>query len=617
MIRADRRSFLCGPAAGALALAAAPRAKAATARITVSTPMAPPDWALLQRQLLHANAEACKVFYDRYFDERGYFLCFERWGANDGPDDAIENVNDWPLLHALGGAEIVKTMYTQAWEGHLRQFTAAKTKDVEIAREGMFYKEFNVQLDWQHHAEEMTLFNVQGLSDPNNPRFHDRARRFSALYMGEDPDAPNYDPEHKIIKSLMNGSRGPMLRKATALDWAGDPFDTAGFFMEHGEDTYEETLHHYDEYTDVVGDHPLNLFATTLALNAYMIDHQPKYRDWLLGYVDAWAERAKQNNDLLPSNVGLDGVIGSAADGNWWGGTYGWGFSPVNPVTGQREDRSRVLRTILGFFNAYLLTGDDKYLDTWRKQTDRINAARRTVDGQVQTPTMYGPDGWYGWKTGPHQSNSLDIWWFSMKASDRARAPDHPWVAFLEGRNPDFPEAALRDGLAQVAARAELQRQDTTTPDTRLADACLDINPARVTALMQTMMGAIHIARPGWSPATANAGGSPLYARLRYFDPDNRRAGVPEDVAALVDHMTADETAVTLINLDVTRPKTVTVQGGGYGEHTIRSVTVGETRQAVDAATFTVTLAPGSGARLVLAMDRYVNQPTLRFPWDR
>ena len=614
---ASRRAFLGGAGVGALALAATPRARAATARLSVSTPMSPPDWALLQRELLRANAEACQVFYERYFDERGYFLCFERWGANDGPDDAIENFNDWPLLHALGGADIVKSMYTQGWEGHLRQFTAARTVEVEIAREGMFYKEFNVQLDWQHHAEEMTLFHVQGLSDPNSPRFADRARRFSAMYMDEDPEAPNYDPEHRIIKSLMNGSRGPMLRKATALDWAGDPFDTSGFFMEHGEDTYEETLQHYEEYTDVVGDHPLNLFATTLALNAYMVDHEPKYRDWLLGYVDAWADRAKQNDDLLPSNVGLDGVIGSAADGKWWGGAYGWGFSPVNPVTGLREDRSRVFRTILGFFNAYLLTGDDKYLDTWRKQADRLNAAKRTVDGQVQTPTMYGPDGWYGWKNGLHQANSLDVWWFSMKPSDRARAPDHPWVAFLEGGNPDFPETALRDGLTQVAARAELQRKDKTTPDTRLADAVLDINPARVTALMQTMMGAIHIGRPGWSLTTANAGGSPLYARLRYFDPVERRAGVPQDVAALVDRMTDHETAVTLVNLNVTEARTVTVQGGGYGEHTIRSVTIGDARQAVDAATFTVTLAPGSGARLVLAMDRYVNQPTLRFPWDR
>ncbi|WP_298163295.1 hypothetical protein [Brevundimonas sp.] len=81
--------------------------------------------------------------------------------------------------------------------------------------------------------------------------------------------------------------------------------------------------------------------------------------------------------------------------------------------------------------------------------------------------------------------------------------------------------------------------------------------------------------------------------------------------------MIDDETAVTLVNLNVTEARTVTVQGGGYGEHRIRSVTIGEARQAVDAATFTVILAPGSGARLVLAMDRYVNPPTLRFPWSR
>jgi len=616
-MRADRRTVLGGTALAALAAAVAPKARAAAA-LEVATPMPAPGWALLQRQLLADNAEACAAFYARYFDARGYFLCFERWGANDGPDDAIENVNNWPLLHALGGADRVKAMYTQAWEGHLKQYTAAKTVDVAIAREGMFYKEFNVQLDWQHHAEELTLFNVQGLSDPNNPRFADRARRFSALYMGEDLDAPNYDPQHKIIRSLMNGSRGPMLRKATALDWAGDPFEAGHrFFMEHGEDTYEQTLHHYDEYTDVVGDHPLNLFATTLALNAYMLAHEPKYRDWLLGYVDAWVDRAKANDDLIPSNIGLDGVIGSAADGKWWGGTYGWGFSPVNPVTGKREDRSRVLRTILGFFNAYLLTGDDKYLETWRKQADRLNAAKRTVDGVVKTPTMYGAEGWYGWKDGLHQLNSLDIWWFSMKPSDRARAPDHPWVAFLEGRNPDFPETALRKDLARVAEMARAEREDATTPDTRLADARLEFNPASVTALMQTMMGALHIGRPPWSPTTANAGGSPLYARLRYFDADARRAGVPEDVAALIDSMTADETAVTLVNLSPTQSRAVTIQGGGYGEHQIRSAAFDGKTEAVNASAFTIRLAPGAGARVVLAMDRYVNPPTLKFPWDR
>ena len=57
--------------------------------------------------------------------------------------------------------------------------------------------------------------------------------------MNEDPGAPNYDPEHKIIRSLFNGSRGPLLRKATALDWAGDPIEVENRFRpRHGERTY-------------------------------------------------------------------------------------------------------------------------------------------------------------------------------------------------------------------------------------------------------------------------------------------------------------------------------------------------------------------------------------------
>jgi hypothetical protein len=60
----------------------------------------------------------------------------------------------------------------------------------------------------------------------------------------------------------------------------------------------------------VVGDAPLNLQSTSLVLNAYMLDHEPKYRDWLLSYVDAWIERANANGGVLPSKIGLDGKIG-------------------------------------------------------------------------------------------------------------------------------------------------------------------------------------------------------------------------------------------------------------------------------------------------------------------
>ena len=79
------------------------------ATIEIASPMAPPEWALLQRELLLANAVACEEFYEKYFDERGWLECIERWGGDDGPDDAIENVADWPILHALGGDDNILT----------------------------------------------------------------------------------------------------------------------------------------------------------------------------------------------------------------------------------------------------------------------------------------------------------------------------------------------------------------------------------------------------------------------------------------------------------------------------------------------------------------------------
>jgi hypothetical protein len=595
-------------------------AQTAGSPLEVTTPMPAPEWALLERELLRANASACEAFFEKYFDASGALEIYPRWGANDGPDDAIENVNGWPLLHALGGSERIKTLYTKAWEAHLRQFTQARTKEVEFGRDGMYYREFPAMLDWQHHAEFLTFFNVQGLSDPDDPAFGARARRYSGFYMGTDPGAPNYDPKVKIIRSAFNGSRGPLLRPATAAEWAGDPFEVDHRFdLGHGERNYEETLAHYVDYGQVVGDHPLNLLSTTLAFNAYMLDHEPQYRDWLLSYVDAWAERAKRNNGVLPSNIGLDGKIGGAADGHWWGGVYGWGFSPVVPQTGKREDRNRVPRAIIAFMNAYLLTGDDKYLDVWRKQTDAINAQRKVVDGKPATPRMFGADGWYSYVPGDYTPNLLEIWYLSMKASDRARAGaamDHPWLTFLDGKNAAYPAMALRKDLERIRAAAERQRNDTSTPDTRLADNPMDKNPASVTALIQLTMGGLHIARPPWAQSSPNTGGSPLYARLRYFDPVGRRAGLPEDVAALVDSLTADSTAVTLVNLSPVNSREVTLQAGAYAEHRFETVTVGDSSRPIGGSSFTMRLAPGAGARLVLRMSRHVNPPTLRFPWD-
>ena len=278
------REFLYVLAFGILSLTLTVGSGYGADRLKIDQPMSPPNWALLERELLRANTAACREFFNQYFDERGFLLCIERWGGDDGPDDAIENLIHWPVLHALGASDSILKMYKKGWEGHLRQYTLAKTVEVPFGRDGMYYKEFPVMFDWLHHAEGLTVFCLQGLSDPYDAALRKRAKRFAGFYMGEDPQARNYDPQHKIIRSMFNGSRGPLLRKATAVDWAGDPIEVEHrFHLAHGEKNYAEMLAHFKDYNDVAGDHPANLLSTALALNAYMLDHDPKYKQWVLG----------------------------------------------------------------------------------------------------------------------------------------------------------------------------------------------------------------------------------------------------------------------------------------------------------------------------------------------
>lgn len=575
--------------------------------IDVTTPMPAPDWALLERELMRSTEAACREFYDRYFDDRGYLLCVERWGGDDGPDDAIECVADWPLLYALGCSDEILKLYRRAWEGHLRQYTLAKTTDVEFARDGMYYKEFPVMFDWLHHGEGLTAFIFEGLADPTDPKFQKRLRRFAGLYMGEEPGADNYDAQHKIIRSLFTGSRGPLLRKATALDWAGDPIDVEGRFEpRHGERSYAEMLAHFRDYNDVVGDHPQNLCATSLATTAYMLTHEPKYKTWVVDYVDAWVERMKANHDIIPTNIGLDGKIGGECGGRWYGGVYGWGFTVVQPQNGEKINRNTHHLGISGFGNATLLTGDRRYGDAWRRQIDAVNSHARAVDGRTEYPTMHGDNGWYGYTPQKYSHGATNVYYWSMDRADRERLGNDPWINFLEARAADFPATALRADLETIRQRVAAMRADRTTPDTRLADDPLMVSPAAVTNLVQLMLGGIY---PGHVA-------SPLHARLRYFDPQARRAGLPPGTAALVERLSADEVTVVLVNLDVVHAHSIAVQGGAYGEHRFDSVSVEGKEQKLGGRSLQVRLAPGCGARLVLKMARYASAPTLSPPWE-
>jgi hypothetical protein len=57
----SRRRFLRTASALLLATVASPSLAASPATLEIKTPMAPPEWALLERALLKANAEACEA----------------------------------------------------------------------------------------------------------------------------------------------------------------------------------------------------------------------------------------------------------------------------------------------------------------------------------------------------------------------------------------------------------------------------------------------------------------------------------------------------------------------------------------------------------------------------
>src|SRR5581483_9144565 len=132
----------------------------------------------------------------------------------------------------------------------------------------------------------------------------------------------------------------------------------------------------------------------------------------------------------------------------------------------------------------------------------------------------------------------------------------------------------------RVRRRVAGMRADTTTPDTRLADDPLRFGKADVASLIELALGGIYLDR--------NA--AVLHCRLRYFDPSRRRAGLPEDVAALVEKLTADSAVVTLVNLNQLDSRTLVVQAGGYGEHEFLTIGAGDRKITVNGVSFTVRL---------------------------
>jgi hypothetical protein len=533
MVHRSASLLVCASIAVCLPTVSGPVRGQGDSIIAITKLMPAPAWALAERQLLALNAQGVDLWASKYLDENGHLRGAANFGIQDGPDDAVESIRNWPLAHTLGGPESIIEQWDRAWEGHLDQYTKAKDPSTELARDGMYYKEFPTAYDWEHTGEGLGPFYWSGLSRPTDERYTIRLRRFAGFYMNEDPEAKNYDATLKIIPSLFNGSKGAKLTPNTQEDWNGRLLPG----------TKPSTR--FLKATNILGDHPLNLAATNLAFHAYLVTQEAKYKNWLLEYVDAWKARIAANGGNIPSNIGRNGQIGAEWEGKWYGGVFGWN-SPDEGV------RNYVLRgPPEAFGNALLLTGDQGYTQVLRRQVDNLYANKKVENGKVLLPRYYGDQGWYGHHDGESGSAGgltnlrdveTDIYLWGLQPGDLERLPKRGWIGYLTSGDVAYPLSALQQGLGEIQRAAARLRADKSTPDfpphsTRGAG----VSPVATEALINLTLGAN-------DPNGSGHGPLPLHAQVRHFDPERRRAGLPEDVAALVERIEPASITLTLVN---------------------------------------------------------------------
>jgi hypothetical protein len=254
-----------------------------------------------------------------------------------------------------------------------------------------------------------------------------------------------------------------------------------------------------------------------------------------------------------------------------------------------------------------MLTADQSFAEPLRRQIANLYAARREEKGRILLPAKHGDEGWYGYTPNQRFEVQRDLYLWSMDPADLTWLKEDPWMAYLAGRNEGYPLQAFQQELGVVRAKVDGLRRDALPPDQRASDHAQRYNPAQTEALVNLALGGNH---PGQS-------GNILHSRVRYFDPERRRAGLPEDVAALVERITREGITLTLVNVSQVEERTVVVQAGAYGEHRFQSVSAAGQPVEINGPAFQVRLSAGSGETFEIGIDLFSRQPTLAFPWDR
>ncbi len=624
--------------------------------IQATTIEAPPDWALMQRRLIDAMEDSGDFYWQRFMNEGGTTI-------SQGPyDDLYEMFYNWPDFYMIGADKRFFGRALTAYNGITRSSTPHLPDSGNYFHK--LYKEFPPDDDFFHISEGMTLFYNLALGGPTIPENITRAKRFAGFYMGEDPEAPNFDPNQMLIRSIFTGSRGPRASSDAVYNLRYGHASLYPIVKELEPNWHEsperrrEIQSLYDSMitrTDV----PVNLGSTGLITNAYLYTGEEKYKKWVLDYADSWMERIEQNNGILPDNIGLNGKIGEYRNGQWWGGLYGWyGRYGVMMMFASLSVASEC---------AYLLSGDKKYLDLLRSQINQLmKRSITTPEGQVLVPYRRNANGWHSFRPimirdlahlwhasmeskdwqmiktvhqgqkyrplnmeGIWGQNTLDHldsvkykpgepfdWSQEMIQGDRTMGKsEYARLMYYAGKNPGWPLEALKADFQEMTNRMEFMRNDPRAITEINGDDTYPNNPVIIKALQQTTMG---------TPQTIYFGGL-LRAVVRYYDIENNRPGLPSEVSALVEGLEEDQVSLRLVNLDPVEKRQLIIQAGAFGEHqftNIRYLTTDEAggpqekqSKPVDGKYVKILLPASTSILLEIGIDRFTNPPSYRFPW--
>ena len=634
--------------------------------IAASQIAAPPEWALLQRRLIEVGEENAALMVEKHCAPGGmmYYV--------DDIDDYYEKVDNWSVFYAMGGARRVFDDAMMIWNASTRT-NGPRGNPVFGWMLPQLYNEYyclgrqeestwvpgrRMVNEWHHHSEGNMAFYGFGLADPEIPENVDRARRFANMFIGADPEAPNWDANHRIIRSPFPTSRGPVfevtLENAMAELHGSRVHESAEryLFKEMGtKTTLRPRLDGLEEgwwkkparaaevlklFNRMVldGDVANNLAACSLVTNAYLYTGEERYRKWVLDYVEAWMDRIRRNGGIIPDNIGPNGIIGEHRDGQWWGGLMGWSYyMGFNIIFHGLVSAAEC---------AQLLTGDAEYLEILRSQLKVIaDNAITGDDGQLLIRYRHDYRGWvddneYGHLgASPMRGKDLAHLWHASLAEEDVQLFRHfrdgevrrDWneelgasekdqgdselarFNYYDGRNPDWPVRILRHELDDALRRRQRLVDEDRTPQELVDQHAHPVNGIRTRALIQTMLGCPQMVYNG----------SLLRATVRYHDATAGRPGLPPDTAALVEEIRPDGAAVRLVNLSASDEAAVIVQAGAFGEHAFTGAAWREgeetRRQPVEGKYLTVSLPPSTSIRLDLGMERFVNTPSYAHPW--